>query len=299
MILVYGSIPVTHDYLLNTYRNTNDLLVISSTEKLRQDWKSLPNSPMVLKSQDPELLTHISKCQGTVILEQAQNFKDLKLEDILSKHKHIVYTHSHLFKQLTPEVMKSTFTKVVVTKTRFFNTIATVFNIPLTYGASQSKDSVQVFSNTGEFLSDSIDQETPQEEVKGEKDDSDQQVARSSDHQVPRSSDHQQVARSSDHHVPRSSEHHQVDKTIKYMTLTISMDAKDKDAFVIFTKKFSKNVFTKEIRVHLKGPSPPNTYCVEVKHEPQHGAMVCMWLYHLSTTMTTELPIQALHISFS
>ncbi len=286
-ILVFGPAPVAHDYLFHTFSQTRNLLVISSTKKLQDEWRALPTSPMVINPQHPRLSDMITTEFSHVIIEQAQNFKNITLETIFAKHPNVIYTHSHLFKQLKPDDMKRLFHKVMVTKTRYFNTIATVFNIPLEYSESQSVGSVQVFSSTGQFMS----QETPMkidtttnaprpQQPQGEADSSttnqDQTISSTSSFVAPISTD----------------------KTRQFMSLLISMDPQEKDALITLSKRFSKNIFTKDVRVRLHTPAT-NTYQIEVEHDEEYGAMVCTWLYHLSRSIKSTIPSQSLTISFT
>jgi hypothetical protein len=275
-ILIYGPAPVSHEYLLNTYGQTRGLLVISSNKKLQEEWKSLPCAPTVINPQTPKILEFVTNEHSHVIIEQAQSFKNVSLESIFASHKQVVYTHSHLLKQFRPDEVKRFFTQVIVTKTRYFSTIASIFAIPLEYGEQQVSGSVQVFSNTGTFIRN----ETPMkiEHVSSV----------SSVPSVPSVPDMSSVPSvSSVQSVPGK----------KFMSLTITMNSQEKNALISLTKRFSKNVFAKDIRVFLKNPAT-ETYVVEVEHEPEHGAMVCIWLYHLSSTITTDIPSQTLHISF-
>jgi hypothetical protein len=265
--LLFGPLPITHEYLLQQYSSTPQLVIISSVKKIREEWESLPSSPIVLTPQTPHLATFLTpeKC-STLLIEQAQNFRDIKVHDILASHPNVIYTHAHLFKQLEPDEMKTLFSRVLVAKTRYFKTIASVFNIPLTYNESQMSNTVQTFSNSGEFIytTTSTNQTPPL---------------------IPPPDTTMTTTTTSCPSSPRKVE----GEPNKSMTLFVTLPSEHKDALITLTKRFSKNVFTKGIRVKFHCPST-NTYSIEVLHEAEHGGIVIMWLHHLSTTMSTNFP---------
>lgn len=302
-ILIFGPAPVAHDYLFNTFSHTKDLLIISSTKKIQEEWRALSTSPMVINPQHPRLSDMITTEFSHVIIEQAQNFKNITLETIFSKHPNVIYTHSHLFKQLRPDEMKRLFNKVIVTKTRYFSTIATVFNIPVEYGESQTVGSVQLFSSTGQFLG----HETPMKvdvreraQFQGETSTEDQEQEQGISRPLTNTfvTDSSSTGPSTQSLPLTGISTQSPSASRQFMSLLISMNPTEKDALAMLARRFSKNIFTKDVRVKLH-PPVTNTYQIEVEYDEEYGAMVCTWLYHLGRSIKSTIPSQAIQISFT
>jgi hypothetical protein len=307
--LLYGPEAETHSYLIKHFCTTPKLLVISSVRKIREEWESLSNTPTVITPQTPNLLSYLTPDKSVVIIEQAQSFRDVKLDELLTKHSTMVYTHCKLFKQLDPVQLKPLFTHVAIAKTRFFNTIAPHFNVDPHYQSSQEKDHVQVFSNNGNYLNHSL---LTRETQKGEPNPpamafTSPSVPPTSSSVLPTSSSvlptSSSVLPTSSSVLPTSSSvlptsTPVLTSTPLCMTLTVTMDTQDQNTLVGLTKKFTKNVFSKEIHVYLKNPTT-KTYVVEVEHEAIYGDMVLLWLYHLANTISKDIAsTQNFFISF-